>query len=75
MSAIAELERLAMDLPEGDRALLAARLPRPLPPVPHDQHDGMAEALRRDAELDLDPNAGMSLEEFDEEIQRHRKRR
>ena len=52
MSTITEVEKLALDLPETDRAILAAHLLNSLPAVLHDQDDGIAEALRRDAELD-----------------------
>ena len=30
----------------------------------HDDDEGLAEALRRDAELDHDPSAGMTMDEF-----------
>lgn len=58
------LELEVMQLPDAQRAALAAHLLRSLPGVPHEEDDGIAEAMRRDAELDRDPSAGMSLEEF-----------
>lgn len=67
-----EVENLALDLSERERALLAAHLLNSLPSVLHDEDDGIAEALRRDAELDADPSLGMSLEQLDQKIQRRR---
>jgi hypothetical protein len=40
--------------------------------VLHDEDEGIAEALRRDAELDANPLTGMSLEQLDEQIERRR---
>ena len=58
------LELQIMSLPDAQRAALAAHLLRSLPGVLHEDDDGIEEAMRRDAELDRDPSAGMSLEEF-----------
>jgi hypothetical protein len=52
MATINEIEKLALDLPENERAVLAAHLLGSLPPVLHDADEGIAEALRRDAELE-----------------------
>ena len=46
MSTITEVEKLALDLPETDRALLAAHLLDSLPAVLHDEDGGIGEALR-----------------------------
>ena len=75
MSTIAEVERLALDLPEGDRALLAAHLLQSLPPVLDDEDEGIAEALRRAADFKSNPNIGMSLEQLDERIKSRREGR
>ena len=73
MNTITEIEKLALDLSETDRALLAAHLLDSLPALLHDEDGGIAEALRRDAELDADPTSGMSLEQVDAQVaQRHR---
>lgn len=72
MATIAEVEKLAFDLPESQRALLAAHLLRSLPAILHDEDEGIAEALRRDADFDTDPAFGMSLEELDQRIERRR---
>lgn len=62
----------ALRLPEKERASLASRLLQSLPPVVFDDDDGVAEALRRDAELEANPNQAMTLREMDSEIQRRR---
>jgi putative addiction module component (TIGR02574 family) len=72
MAIIAEVEKLALDLPESQRAVLAAHLLGSLPSILHDEDEGIAEALRRDAELDADPVAGISLEQLDRQIERRR---
>ena len=68
MVTIAEVEKLAFDLPDSERAVLAAHLLRSLPPVLHDEDEGIAEALRRDAELDASPELGITLEQLDQQI-------
>ena len=73
MPTITEIEKLVFDLPETQRAVLAAHLLRSLPSVLHDADDGVAEALRRDAELDADPNAGISLQQLDAYIESRRR--
>ena len=72
MPTITEVEKLAFDLPETQRAVLAAHLLESLPPVLHDDDDGIAEALLRDAELDAHPEAEISLEQLDQQIARRR---
>ncbi len=64
MQTPAEVERTALLLPENERAKLASRLLGSLPSMLHDDDEGLAEALRRDAELDHDPSAGMTMDEF-----------
>jgi putative addiction module component (TIGR02574 family) len=63
----------ALHLPEKERANLASRLLRSLPPVAFDDDEGVAEALRRDAELDADPSQAMTLRDLDSHIQQRRK--
>jgi hypothetical protein len=69
---ITEVEKLALDLPENQRALLAAHLLGSLPSVLHDEDEGIAEALRRDAELDADVSSAIPLTELDQRIKRRR---
>jgi putative addiction module component (TIGR02574 family) len=73
VATISELEKLALNLPESERAVLATHLLGSLSPVLHDDDDGVAEALRRDAELDQNRESGMSVEQLDEKIERRRK--
>jgi hypothetical protein len=72
MATIAEVEKLALNLPESQRAILAAHLLGSLPSVLHDEDEGIDEALRRDAELEANPLAGISLEQLDQQIERRR---
>jgi putative addiction module component (TIGR02574 family) len=72
MATINEIEKLALDLPEHERAVLAAHLLGSLPPVLYDADEGIAAALRPDAELEADPSSGLSLEQVDQQIKRRR---
>ncbi len=72
MATMTEVEKLALDLPESERAILAAHLLGSLPPILHDEDEGIAEALRRDSDLDAEPSSGMSLEQLDQAIQSRR---
>ncbi len=63
----------ALRLPEKERAGLASRLLRSLPRVAFDEDEGVAEALRRDAELDADPTQAMALRDLDSHVQQRRK--
>ncbi len=73
LATIAEVEKLALVLSESQRAVLAAHLLGSLPPVLHDEDEGIAEALRRAAELDANPSSGISLEQLDRQIERRRR--
>jgi putative addiction module component (TIGR02574 family) len=73
MPTVAEVEKLAFDLNESERAQLASRLLQSLPPVLHDEDEGMAEALRRDAEMDADPSIGITREELNKKIRERRR--
>lgn len=68
MPTITEVEKLAFDLPESERAVLAAHLLQSLSSVLHDDDEGVAEALRRDSELDANPDAGITLDQLDQQI-------
>jgi hypothetical protein len=72
MATITEVEKLALELPETHRALLAAHLLGSLPAVLHDEDEGLAEAERRDAELDANPSLSISIEELDRQVGRRR---
>ena len=68
MATITEIEKLALALPEAERAALAAHLLGSLPAVLLDEDEGVAEALRREVEFASNPQIGLSLEQFDERI-------
>jgi hypothetical protein len=59
-----EIQKWALDLPDSDRAVLAAELLVSLPAVLVDEDDGIAEACRRSKELDDDPSMGCSWDEI-----------
>ncbi len=64
MKTLSDLEPDVMQLPESERATLAARLLGSLPAVLADDDEGVAEALRRDAELERDAGSGMTLDKL-----------
>ena len=72
MATIVEVKKLALDLPEKERANLAADLLESLPGVLWDGDEGIAEALRRDAEIDANPEHVISLAQLDSPIQNRR---
>ena len=69
---ILEIEKLALTLPEKQRAVLAANLLDSLHGVLADDDEGIAEALRRDADLEANPTQAISLAELDEQIKSRR---
>ena len=73
MATIFEVEKLALDLSEQERAKPAADLLNSLPGVLSDEDEGIAEALKRDAEIDADPNQAITLAQLDSQIQSRRK--
>ena len=64
MATIIEIRKLALDLPEQERATLAANLLESLPGVLSAENEGVAEAIRRDAEIEADPKHAISLDEL-----------
>ena len=72
MATANEVEKLALDLAEGERAILATHLLKSLPAVLNDADEGMAEALQRDTDLDANPNLGISIERLDEQLRQRR---
>ena len=72
MMTLTEVESLAFELPEQQRATLASRILDPLPPLFTDSDGGIAEAERRDAEMDSDPSKGINIEQFDRLIAHRR---
>ncbi len=66
MSVIAEAEKLVFSLSEKDRAKLVGKILRSLPMYAED--GGLAEARRRDREMDENPDSILTLEQLDEMI-------
>ena len=72
MATVVEIEALALNLHERERATLAANLLESLPGVLSDEDDGVAEALRRDAEIDANPAQAIALAQLDAQIRSRR---
>jgi putative addiction module component (TIGR02574 family) len=72
MATVIEIEKLALDLSEQERAALALNLLESLPGILSEEDEGVAEALRRDAEMEADPNQAISLTQLDSQIQGRR---
>lgn len=70
--AIDELERLALELPEKQRAELAASLLDSLAGVLTDDDEGVTEALLRDRELESGNTDALSIEQLDASIRNRR---
>jgi hypothetical protein len=57
----------------GDRASCPGGTPTGIASIGlHDEDEGIAEALRRDAEFEANPSLGMTLEELDQRIENRR---
>ena len=61
---LAEIQRDALELPDAERAALAAELLGSLPAVLWEDDQGVAEARRRSAEMAQDPSVGRTWEEI-----------
>ena len=72
MATANEVEKLALDLAEKERAVLATLLLKSLPGVLDDADEGMAEALQRDKDLDANRKLETSIEQLDQQIQQRR---
>jgi putative addiction module component (TIGR02574 family) len=70
--AIEELQKLALELPEKQRAQLAASLLDSLPGVLTDEDEGVSEALRRDRDLESGNSPALSIEQLDALIRSRR---
>jgi hypothetical protein len=64
MSTVIEIEKLALDLSERERAMLAMNLLKSLPPILTDEDGGVAKALKRDAEIEEGSCPPISLTEL-----------
>ncbi|HEY9183645.1 MAG TPA: addiction module protein [Gammaproteobacteria bacterium] len=72
MRAVADIEKEILALNEEQRARLAVSILDSLPGVLADEDEGIAEALRRDAELEAEPESALSLERLDDLIRDRR---
>ena len=72
VSTLSEIEALALQLPEADRAKLAAGILDSLPPIFSDEDEGLAEAHRCGEEMDRDPSCCLTHEEFVAAVSRAR---
>lgn len=70
--SIVQVEKLALNLSERQRAALATNLLQSLPAVLSDNDEGVTEALRRDAEIAAGISQTLTLEQLDSEIQSQR---
>ena len=71
MPTAAEIEAIALELPEGERAQLAEALWRSIPDGPdYDVND--EEVQRRRKEMEEDPSCRITLEELQQEMERLR---
>ena len=68
MSVTVEAEELALSLSESERAKLASKLLRSLPPINDDEDEGFAIAAERDRAMDADPSRGITLDELDHKL-------
>lgn len=66
MSTIAEAEKVFFSLSEKDRAEFVGKILRSLPLYADD--GGLAEARRRDREIDENPDSIISMEQLDDMI-------
>ncbi|MBI5766852.1 MAG: addiction module protein [Verrucomicrobia bacterium] len=64
MTRVQEVRQQAGTLSIGEKAELAADLLESLPPILDDEDEGVAEARRRDHEMDTDPSAAITWEQL-----------
>jgi hypothetical protein len=72
MTTLSEIEKLAFELPEQQRATLASHILDSLPAIFTDQDDGISEGIKRDAEMDENPGIGINMDQFDRFISQRR---
>lgn len=70
---IDDLEKKVLQLSEAARGRLAGTLIRSLPGVLHDDDEGLAEAIRRDEELNDNPDLEISMDKLEDAVRRRRK--
>ena len=70
MVNLSEIEAQAMGLTVSERAALASRLLHSLPAELDYDDEGLAEALRREAEMEADPSMSITLDELKRSVGR-----
>lgn len=70
MTRLQVLKKEALSLTDAERAVLASDLLETLPGVLSDEDEGIAEALRRDAELEANPSSGIEWSVLKKELGR-----
>lgn len=73
MPTMAQISKLALELPEKDRWRLLGKLAASLTPKEEDDDDGIAEAMRRQKEWEAHPEMLISIEQHEELMARRRK--
>ena len=68
MTTLTAVEKVALELPESQRATLALHMLDSLPGLFAESDEGIAEATRRDAEMDADSGIAVSMDDFDRMI-------
>jgi ADP-ribose pyrophosphatase YjhB (NUDIX family) len=74
MTTLDSVEKLALELPESQRAELALHMLHSLPPLFLDEDEGISEAVKRDLEMETNPSLGVTLEQMDQKISARRTR-
>jgi len=64
MTRVQEIRKQASALSTSEKAELAADLLESLPPILDDEDEGLAEARRRDQEMERDPQAAITWEQL-----------
>ena len=70
MTRVQALKNEAMELTDSDHAALATDLLYSLPATLSDEDEGVAEALRRDAEISANPSVGISWDSLKKGLSR-----
>ena len=65
---LSTVDKLALELPEDQRAMLAAHMLESLPGLFSEVDGGLAEAERRDTALDEDSSLSLSLDDLDRKV-------
>lgn len=70
MTRLQEIREEALRLTDAERATLASDILQTLPAVLSEEDEGVAEALRREAEMEADPAASIAWSALKKELGR-----